>query len=110
MNNSRAEQALHAANNGYNDLVFFGYKPEEARQVLPNAKAVNILWTINARSLINFLNLRLCKRNTKEMLTFANRVHELCNSWYYDLFSLIGPDCKIRDKCTQGHMKAGCCK
>jgi len=60
----------------YNILINSGVPKEEARQILIGAKAVNIIWTINARSLMNFLNLRLCKRNVKEMY----------------LFGLIGPD------------------
>lgn len=80
-----------------------GIPREEARQVLPNAMAVNILWTINARSLINFLNLRMCKRNTKEMLIFAHKIHALCCNWFPELFEFVGPDC-FMTKCRQGAM------
>lgn len=105
-----AQTAVNKANSYYRLLIKEGHSPEEARQVLPNSKEVNILWTINARSLINFLNQRLCKRNTKEMLTFANRLHIICKEWWHDLFAWVGPDCIMRRCCTQGHMQAGACK
>lgn len=87
----------------YSDMIDYGIDKSEARQILPNAMAVNILWTINARSLINFLNLRMCKRNTKEMLIFANYLHSYCINWFYELFILVGPDC-FMTKCRQGAM------
>ena len=52
----------------YRYLISMDIPKEEARQILIGAKAVNLMWTINARSLMNFLNLRLCKRNIKNSL------------------------------------------
>jgi len=83
---------------------------EEARQVLSNSKAVNILWTVNARSLINFFNQRLCKRNVQEMHMFATKLKEICINWFPDLFVLVGPDCETLGGCTQGKMKAEVCR
>lgn len=91
----------------YKSLIKDGIPSEEARQILPNSKAVNILWTINARSLINFLNLRLCNRNTEEIRIFAKEVHKHAMFWWPELFSHIGPDCYMHDKCTQGKMSCG---
>lgn len=87
-----------------------GLPPEEARQILPNSKAVNILWTINARSLINFLNLRLCKRNVEEMYIFAKKLHNIAEHWWPELFELVGPDCKKFRACTQGKMQSPKCE
>ena len=48
---------LKRADNMYNYCIESGIPKEEARQVLPNAKAVNLMWTVNARSLVNSLNM-----------------------------------------------------
>jgi len=93
----------------YRYLVSVGIPKEEARQVLPNAKAVNLLWTVNARSLINFFNQRLCKRNVSEMYYFALKLHNICMLWLPELFDLVGPDCEVLGGCTQGKMKAQEC-
>jgi thymidylate synthase (FAD) len=80
-------------------------KPEEARQILPGAKGNHLLWTINARSLANFLNLRLCKRNTLEMLTFANKIEIRALEWFPELFKYVNADCKEENnKCKQRRM------
>jgi len=110
MNNSKTKEILARVNAFYEWLIQQGIKPEEARQVLPNAKAVNILWTINVRSLINFLNLRLCRRNVDEMVLFASIVSSKCIEWWPEVFTLVGPDCLMLGKCRQGKMKAKICK
>jgi len=86
-----------------------GIKPEEARQVLPNACTVNFMWTINARSLVEFLNKRLCKRNVEEMQIFAKKLYVLCMEWFPELFVHVGPQCKMLGVCKQGPMKADVC-
>lgn len=44
-----------------------GKKPEDAREVLPNATKTNITVTFNLRELIHVCNLRLCTRAQKEI-------------------------------------------
>jgi thymidylate synthase (FAD) len=97
------------ADSTYQWLISNGIPKEEARQILPNAKAVNLLWTVNARSLINFFNQRLCKRNVNEMYFFSVRLLQVCLEWWPELFNLVGPDCVVLGGCTQGHMKAKEC-
>lgn len=101
---------IKAADQLYQILVDEGVPKEEARQVLPNAKAVNIMWTVNARSLVNFFNQRLCRRNVIEMRAFAVRLQKVCIHWFPELFMHVGPDCKTLGGCTQGYMKATYCK
>ena len=102
-------QFLEQADAMYSYLISNNIPKEEARQVLPNAKAVNILWTVNARSLINFFNQRLCRRNVEEMANFARRLLIECKKWFPDLFELVGPDCITLGGCTQGRMKSQEC-
>lgn len=109
LNMDTVKQFLDQADEMYSYLISVGLPKEEARQVLPNAKAVNLLWTVNARSLINFFNQRLCKRNVQEMYEFALKLRNVCLLWWPELFGLVGPDCEVLGGCTQGKMKAPEC-
>jgi thymidylate synthase (FAD) len=79
----------------------------EARQILPNGMAVNIEWTINARSLANFINLRICKRNTEEMLVFTKKLRKFAIAWFPALFNHVHADCVMKGRCSQGRMSCG---
>jgi len=88
----------------YISLVDNGTKPEEARQILPNAACVNYLWTINAHSLYWFLKKRMCNRNVLEMRIFANRIHALATVHFPELFTNVGPQC-FMGTCKQGFLQ-----
>lgn len=65
---------------------------EVARYLLPLATYCTYTWTINARSLINFLRLRLCKNAAPEMQTLARKVKDLVDPIYPEIFETI--DCR----------------
>ena len=89
----------------YAKLVAEGTPLEEARMVLPQCGMVNLIMTINARSLANFLNLRLCRRNVREMVEVAQNMYQLADEWFPQLFHLVGPDCEQHHtSCRQGKM------
>lgn len=100
-------QALLNSNNSYKDLLKLGIPKEEARQVLPNATTVNLKWTINARSLYNFMRLRMCLRNVEEIRIFCDKVFPLVQEWWPEYASVLGPPCYIDGKCNQGSMTCG---
>jgi thymidylate synthase (FAD) len=52
------QNAINMANWGYHSLVDIGVAKEIARCVLPVAQYTEFIWTVNARSLINFISLR----------------------------------------------------
>jgi len=99
--------ALEVALVDYKQMIENGVPKEEARQVLPNAMCVNILWTVNFRSLINFFRQRMCKRNVEEMLVFATKVWEEINTYWPDYADLVGPPCYTDGRCNQGRMSCG---
>ena len=65
---------------------------ETARYVLPLATHCTYVWTINARSLFNFLRLRLCKNAAPEMQELARNVRNLVVKVYPEIFE--GIDCR----------------
>lgn len=96
---------LRAASFGYTSLLEDYMLPrEEARQVLPNASAVNLIMTINARSLLNLVKQRICRRNVEEMRIFADRLVELIGHTWPAFAKCLGPYCFYLGKCNQGKM------
>lgn len=90
----------------YTHAIENGVPPEEARQVLPNAMAVNILLTVNARSLLNIFNLRLCNRNTDEMRIIVNKMWWAVEPVWRSFANECGPDCiSYSSSCKQGKMR-----
>jgi len=98
---------LEVAQQEYQQMVSNGVPIEEARQVLPNACAVNYLWTIDARNLYFFLRARMCKRNVTEMQTFAKEVWGVLNDYWPEWAECCGPYCYPTGKCNQGRMSCG---
>ena len=97
--------SLHAANFDYTTMLENNMLPrEEARQVLPNASAVNLMMTINARSLLNLVKQRICRRNVEEMRIFADRLVKLIGHTWPEFAKCLGPYCFYLGKCNQGKM------
>lgn len=98
---------LKIVKDAYDSLQRSGMPKEEARQILPNAMAVNLIWTVNARSLLNFFRQRLCRRNVEEMHIFADKVLAKVIDWWPDFGELMGPPCATDGKCNQGFLSCG---
>jgi len=79
---------------------------EDARFVLPNACATQLLMTINVRSLTNFFALRCCNRAQWEIRTLADQMLALVTEVAPLLFSHAGPPC-LRGGCPEGKMSCG---
>lgn len=103
VNNDDMRNGIIQAMEAYRRMVASGVPAYEARQVLPNAMQNNLLITLNARSLINMLGLRLCHRNTKEIRTVATKMRALAIEHCPGLWENVGPDCFMTG-CLQGHM------
>lgn len=91
----------------YKNLIEQGIKPEVARQVLPNGMRNNLVITGNLRQYINFLNQRLCFRNTSEIQYIAYKIYEELYKLNPEIMKQVGPDCIVRGFCTQGHKTCG---
>ena len=107
VNKEQARKAFIDSLTRYTILQQQGIPKEEARQVLPNAMAVNFKWTINARSLYNFMRLRMCLRNTTEIRIFCDKIFPLVQQWWPEYAAILGPPCYTNGKCNQGFMTCG---
>ena len=99
--------AMEAANSAYLKLKEMGIKREGRRYVLPMAMHCRYLWTVNARSLINFLGLRLCVRAAPELRELTRRLHGIVVKIYPEIFE--GVDCRgrIMGVCPENKVRNG---
>lgn len=79
---------------------------ENARYVLPNACETKLVLTMNARSLLNFFNLRSCNRAQDEIRELSDKMLIECKKVAPIIFSKAGPEC-VRTKCSEGSMSCG---
>lgn len=64
----------------YNDLVEHGFKPEDARYILPEATKTNLVMTMNWRELYHFWNLRTDNAAQWEIRNLANAMIGECEA------------------------------
>lgn len=76
---------------------------EDARFVLPNACATKMILTMNARSLLNFFQLRCCNRAQWEIKAVADEMLRQVCAVAPTLFAAAGPSC-YHGSCSEGKM------
>jgi len=85
----------------YNKLLSLGVPAEDSRFVLPNAACTNIIVTMNARSLMNFFELRTCMHAQWEIRKLANKMLTLVKKVAPIVFKDAGPACKTKGYCPE---------
>lgn len=97
-----------AAKEAYDKLVNeCGVDHSVARQTLPNAQRNTLIMKANLRSWLNFLNLRLCGRNTSEIEYVAWLIKQDLKQYIPHIADYFAPDCVLRGKCSQGNKCCG---
>lgn len=100
------DETIKQIANAYKELRGMKITRESARYLLPLAAYTNYIWTANARSLINFLGLRLCVRASPEIRELARQVHKIVSKLYPEIFKSVGcrgvnlavcPENEVRD-------------
>ncbi len=85
----------------YNNLLEMGIPAEDARFILPNAACTNIIVTMNARSLLNFFELRCCLHAQWEIRQLANKMLQEVKKVAPIIFKNAGPACKTKNICPE---------
>jgi len=70
----------------YRLMLDDGIKPEIARYILPNAWRTHIIMTMNFRELRHFIKLRTSTAALPEMQEVANKVKDLCEENWPEIF------------------------
>lgn len=91
----------------YKLLISEGIEPSVARQVLPNSMRNNLIVTGNLREWLNFMNLRLCNRNTSEIQYIAMLIKDDMKKYIPTIVNYMVPDCIKCGHCTQKHLFCG---
>lgn len=73
----RMNAAYLMCENVYRDLIATGVAKEIARSVLPVGQYTEFIWTVNARSLLNFLNLRNSENAQYEIREYAIAIESI---------------------------------
>lgn len=79
---------------------------EDARYIFPNACETKIVFTMNARTLLNFFRLRTCNRAQWEIRELAILMLKEVKAIYPILFKNAGPGC-LNGPCPEGAMTCG---
>lgn len=90
-------------------LKALGIPKEDYTNLLPLAYQSKMIWKVNLRSLINFMNMRLCSRAYWEIREFSNMLKkaliEYSPEWEIICKELFVPKCDAVGYCTE----AKCC-
>jgi thymidylate synthase (FAD) len=100
-------QAVEQIQSVYGELLDAGLPAEDARYILPNAAETKIVMTANARSLLNFFELRLCTRAQWEIRELAALMRERARTVAPNIFSKAGPTCETMGYCREGAKSCG---
>lgn len=103
------EDNLNFIRNAYLNLQSLGIPNEDARYILPNACETTIEVKMNLRSLIHFMNERLCTRAQWEIRHLAQEMRKCIVEQYPELEGFLVPKCEAHKDlyfCTE-HSSCG---
>ena len=86
------DEAVKASYAAYQELLDAGAAREMARMVLPVAQYTQFHWTINARSLLNFISLRADDHAQWEIRRYAEAIQEMFRArmpWTWEAWSKL---------------------
>jgi len=86
------DKAIKASFSAYQELLEAGAAREMARMVLPVAQYTQFHWTINARSLLNFIDLRADAHAQYEIRRYADAIQEIFREkmpWTWEAYAKL---------------------
>lgn len=111
-NNDAAEvwyKAISDIKMAMSALKALGIPKEDYTNLLPLAYQSKMIWKVNLRTLVNFMNMRLCSRAYWEIREFSNMLKkalmEYSPEWEIICKELFVPKCDAVGYCTE----AKCC-
>lgn len=95
------EHQVETAHETYRRLTAMGIPAEDARFILPHGWETRLVFTMNARELHHFFDLRLCRRAQWEIRELARQMLIECRKAAPVIFKLAGPSCVRTGKCRE---------
>lgn len=93
--------SMKTAECAYRDMIAAGVPAEDARFILPNATATNLVMTMNCRELLHFIEERCCYRAQWEIHDLAWNIREKLVDALPDVFGDCGPKCRRLGYCPE---------
>lgn len=90
--NASYQQSIDASYSAYKKLLDAGVAREMARAVLPVGQYTQFYWSVNARSLLNFLSLRTDGHAQYEIRVYADAITEIFKEkmpWSWQAFEAL---------------------
>lgn len=87
------QDALRFAEKRYQQLLAAGITAEDARYILPQATTSRLIFSMNARELWHFFEIRCCQRAQWEIRTLAFLALDAAKREAPSLFAKAGPAC-----------------
>lgn len=92
-------ECMASIQKAYNGLLENGVTKEDAANLLPLGMESKMVWKINLRALINFMNRRLCLRALKEIRDLSTEIKKQLaaknEEWAWIADNLFVPTCEI---------------
>ncbi|MHB0997955.1 MAG: FAD-dependent thymidylate synthase [Armatimonadota bacterium] len=99
--------SMRSLQSKYDAYLATGISAEDARYILPNAAETKLIMTANARSLLNFFELRLCTRAQWEIRRLAGMMLKEVRAVAPVIFKMAGPVCEVKGYCREVDMSCG---
>ena len=99
-------KAIEEDKKTYQELVSLGIPQEDARYMMAQGVATNLVLSANARELLHIFNLRLCNRAQWEIRELAQKMLELVKDLAPAIFEWAGPPC-VEGECREGENSCG---
>jgi len=95
------EKAQRNAHEAYAALCSLGIPKEDARYLLPHGFETSLVLTMNAREMMHFFSLRLCRRAQWEIQNLAREMLRQARERAPHIFALAGPSCVFKGSCEE---------
>lgn len=92
---NRYQELMNEINSAYEELQSLGVPNEDARMVLPNACCTTFEVSFNLRSLMHFMNERLCTRAQWEIRELAQKMRDEVLVYFPELMDYLVPKCEM---------------
>lgn len=90
----------------YQELLNLGIPQEDARYMMAQGVATNLVFSANARELLHIFHLRLCNRAQWEIRELSHKMLGLVKDIAPAIFEEAGPPC-VKGECREGENSCG---
>lgn len=89
------------------EMLRRGLKTQDAAYCALSGHTADMLFSMNARELLHFFQLRTCERAQWEIRAVARQMLALLRARDGELFDLCGPSCLVTGRCPEGRLSCG---